>query len=238
MLVKEIVYMCLDSIKAFSDDSDITEEHVIYLLKKYRNFLIKKEQDKKNASYESSADAEYQQICISLEEAETIDGEPCDPQEYLKSTEKIPQTIEGSQPRIYPMDYFQNTHISYVTKERMRFVGENRYMQNIIYVTIGPDRYLYMKSANPQFMMLEKARMSAVFDDFEEAASLACEDDSCASVCDIMEMEFPLRSHLVSPLIELVVNNLRGIIQFPEDKSNNAQDDTSPKAYDKGGSKD
>ena len=36
MLVKDIVYMCLDSIKSFSDDSDITERHVIYLLKKYR----------------------------------------------------------------------------------------------------------------------------------------------------------------------------------------------------------
>jgi hypothetical protein len=236
MLVKEIVYMCLDSIKAFSDDSDITEEHVLYLLKKYRNLLIKREQDKRNSTWEGPSDVEYQQICLTLEEAETIDGDPCDPQEYLKSTDRIPQTLEGTPARVYPTGYFQNTHISYVTKERLRFVGENRYMQNIIYVATGPDRYLYLKSSNPQFMMLERVRMSAIFDDFEEAASLACSDDSCASVCDVMEMEFPLRSHLVSPLIELVVNNLRGIEQFPEDKSNNAQDDASPKAYDKGNS--
>ena len=46
MLVKEIVYMVLDLAKAAtSDDSFWTEDHVIFLLKKYRSFLIKKEQE-------------------------------------------------------------------------------------------------------------------------------------------------------------------------------------------------
>lgn len=233
MLVKDIVYMCLDSVKSFSDDSDITERHVIYLLKKYRNFLIKREQDKKKAFTESISESEYQQICLDLEEANAIDGEPCTQELLMKSKQQIPQTVDGIPPRIHPLNYYQNIYIAFVTKERMRFVGANKYMQNIIYVSIGPDNYLYMTSSNPQFINLEGIRFSAVFDDFEEANELACDDDGCSTVCDVMEMEFPLRSHLVSPLIELVVNNLRQIEQVPEDKDNDAQDNASPKAADK-----
>jgi len=37
---KDIVYTVLDEIKAHSGDSDITEEHVIFLANQYRLFLI------------------------------------------------------------------------------------------------------------------------------------------------------------------------------------------------------
>ena len=51
MKVKELVYAILDLAKAAtSDDSFYTEEHVIFLAKKYRSFLIKKEQEKERNS--------------------------------------------------------------------------------------------------------------------------------------------------------------------------------------------
>ena len=34
MKAKELVYMCLDLCKEFSDDSSFTEEHVLFLLNK------------------------------------------------------------------------------------------------------------------------------------------------------------------------------------------------------------
>ena len=46
MKVKELIYIVLDLVKIVSDDSTLTEEHVLFLLKKYRSFLIKKEQEK------------------------------------------------------------------------------------------------------------------------------------------------------------------------------------------------
>ena len=42
MLVREITFMVLDLAKVHtSDDSFFNESHVIFLLKKYRSFLIK-----------------------------------------------------------------------------------------------------------------------------------------------------------------------------------------------------
>jgi hypothetical protein len=50
MKVKEIVYMVMDLLKGFSDDLSFTEDHVVFLCKKYRAFLIKKEQDQEKDS--------------------------------------------------------------------------------------------------------------------------------------------------------------------------------------------
>lgn len=226
MLVKELVYSILDLLKINSDDSFWTEDHVIYLCKKYRSFLIKKEQDKEKGSQDVASEFEYQQICLDLEKVPVIDGEPCTGGYYLRTTQKIPKILEGTQPRIYPLDYYQGINISYVSRDRMRYIGTNPYLQNIIYTSIGPDLHLYLNSSNPQFLYLKKLRMSAIFEDMDEAAGLLCDSDGESQSCDVLDMEFPIRDYLVPPLIELVVKQLSGSVLRKSDEENNAKDDT------------
>lgn len=226
MKVSELVYSCLDLSKAAtSDDSWITEEHVIFLLKKYRSFLIKKEQDKEKSSQDVASEFEYQQICLDLKKVPAIDGEPCTGGYYLRTTQKIPKILEGTQPRIYPLDYYQGINISYVSRDRMRYVGTNPYLQNIIYTSLGPDLHLYLNSSNPQFLYLKKLRMSAIFEDMDEAAGLLCDSEGESQSCDVLDMEFPIRDYLVPPLIELVVKALTGVNYIKPDRENNAKDD-------------
>lgn len=226
MKVKEAVYLVLDMTKLSSDDTYITEEHIIFLLKKYRSFLIKKEQEKEKASTNVASEFEYQQICLDLEKVPAIDGEPCTGGYYLRSAQKIPKILEGNQPRVYPLDYFQSANISYIGRDRMRYVGSNPYLQNIIYASLGPDLHLYLKSPNPQFFYLKKLRMSAIFEDIDEAADMLCDSDGSAGSCDVLDMEFPIRDYLVPPLIELVVKELTGSKYQKADEANNAKDDT------------
>jgi len=225
MLVKELVYSILDFLKASSDDSFWTEEHIIFLCKKYRSFLIKKEQEKEKGSQDIASEFEYQQICLDLEKVPAIDGEPCTGGYYLRTTQKIPKILEGTQPRIYPLDYYQGVYISYVSRDRMRYIGTNPYLRNIIYTSIGPDLHLYLNSNNPQFLYMKKLRMSAIFEDMDEAAGLLCDNDGEDESCDVLDMEFPIRDYLVPPLIELVVKELTGNFLRKPDEVNNAKDD-------------
>lgn len=228
MLVKEIVYMVLDLAKAAtSDDSFWTEDHVIFLLKKYRSFLIKKEQEKQRATTDIASEFEYQQICLDLEKVPAIDGEPCTGGYYLRTTKKIPKILEDNQPRVYPIDFYQGINISYVHRDRMRYVGTNKFLQNIIYVSLGPDLHLYLNSSNPQFLYLKKLRMSAVFEDFDEMANYLCDDDGSSMACDVMDEVFPIREYLVPTLMELVVKELTSAKYQPVDDKNNASDDMS-----------
>lgn len=217
--------MVLDLSKAAtSDDSFFNEDHVLFLIKKYRCFLIKKELDKQKASTDTAAASEYQQICLDLEKVPAIEGQPCAGY-YLRSVQEIPKILEEASPRVYPMDFYQGIHISYIPKERMRYVGTNKFLQNIIYVSLAPDFHLYLNSSNPQFLYLKKLRMNAVFEDFEEALNYQCDRES--AICDILDAEFPIRDSLVPSLIELVVKELTGAEYKPVDEHNSASDDLS-----------
>ena len=182
--------MVLDELKGFSDDYIYTEDHVLFLCKKYRSFLIKKEQDKEKASTDIASEFEYQQICLDLEKIAAIDGEPCTGGYYLRTVQKIPKILEGTKPRVYPMDFYQGVNISYIPRDRMRFTGSNPYLQNIIYVSVGPDLHLYLNSSNPQFMYLKKLRMTALFEDIDAASELLCDEEGSPKPCDVLDMEF------------------------------------------------
>ena len=220
---KELVYMCLDELKLYSDDALYTEEHIMFLLGKYRTFLIKQRySDVKKQIPESN----YQTICLDLIKVPAISGEPCEGGFYLRSKEKIPFLMKIGNHRVYPIDYYQG-EITYVSRDRMRYVGYNKYLQNIIYASLGPDNYLYFKSFNPQFLYLEKVRMTGIFEDTLAASELQCPDESGNTVCDVLDREFPIENALIPPLIQLVVEELTKAEYKPEDKENNSDDDLS-----------
>lgn len=220
---KELVYMCLDELKLYSDDALYTEEHIMFLLGKYRTFLIKQRySDVKKQIPESN----YQTICLDLIKVPAISGEPCEGGSYLRSKKKIPFLMKIGNSRVYPIDYYQG-EITYVSRDRMRYVGYNKYLQNIIYASLGPDNYLYFKSFNPQFLYLEKVRMTGIFEDTLAASELQCPDESGDIVCDVLDREFPIENALIPPLIQLVVEELTKAEYKPEDKENNSDDDLS-----------
>lgn len=225
MLVKELIYYILDSVKIISNDSIITEDHVFYLAKKYRSFLIKKEQEKEKSTTDIASEFEYQQICLDLEKVPAIDGEPCTGGYYLRTTKAVPKTLEGTTPRVYPIDFYQAINIVYIPRDRMRYIGTNKFLQNIIYVSLGPDKHLYLNGSNPQFMYLRKLRMLGIFEDFDEASKLACDSDGNSTPCDYLDMEFPIRDYLVPTLIELCVKDITGTAYRPKEDRNNNRDD-------------
>lgn len=213
--------MVLDELKLLSDDAQFTEDHVMFLLNKYRAFLLKQRySDIKKQIPESN----YQTICLDLIQVPAISGEPCEGGTYLRSKEKIPFLMQIGTPRVYPLDYYQG-EITYVSRDRMRYVGYNKFLQNIIYCSIGPDNYLYFKSFNPQYLYLEKVKFTGIFQDSMQASDLQCPDDNGETICDPVDRIFPIEDALVPPLIELVVKELAGPVYKPDDEENNAKDD-------------
>lgn len=214
----ELVYMVLDEIKGMSDDHSFTEDHVIFLLDKYRGLLLKQRySDIKKQIPESN----YQTISLELIQVPAISGEPCEGGVYLRSKDKIPFLMQIGVPRVYPTDYYQGD-ITYVSRDRMRYVGNNKYLKNIIYCSINPDNYLYFKSSNPQFLYLESVKFTGIFQDSREASKLGGTENNS---CDILNSTFPLEDALIPPIIELVVKELLGADYRPADSVNNANDD-------------
>ena len=220
---REIVYMCLDELKMISDDSYFTEDHIIFLADKYRAFLLKKNY---TDIKKTIPDTNYQTLCLSLEKVKSIADDECSTT-YLRSVEEIPELLPVGTPRVTTLDFF-SPEITYVSWERLKYVGHNSFLRNIMYCSIGPDNKVYFRSQNPQMNYLEKVKYSGIFENSAEAAKLECDNQGdTGAQCDVLYAEFPLEEALIPLVIELIVKELTGAAYKPEDKENNASDDLS-----------
>lgn len=217
--------MVIDELKMASDDVYFTEEHIIYLLGKMRAFFLKKNY---STIKKLVGDSNYQELCIELINVPAIPEIPCETGRMLRSKERIPEFMNIGNPVLYPVNYYLGTNITLISRERMRYVGHNPYLRNIIYASIAPDRYLWLTSMNPQYLYLAKIRFSAVFEDPEKAAKISCDE-----VCDILDVEFPLEEAFIMPVIELVVQELLKPAHTADNTINNAADEKGVSDTDK-----
>ena len=216
MKVNEIVYYCLDAIKAFSDDSYVNEDHIVFLLSKYRGYLLQQYHNIKKLI----PDSNYQTICLTLTSTDSI---PCTNGAILKSNEEVPSLMPIGNPSIYLFNGFESENIVFIPFTRLKAVGWNKWKKNFIYVAVGPDKHLYLSSSNPQAQYLETLRLKGLFEDFEKAFELECNEDG--KPCDEMEKDFPLEVALVPDLIARVVKDALGMAWKTSDSNNNANDD-------------
>lgn len=221
MKARELVYTIIDQAKILSDDSDFNEDEILFLLGKYRAFIIEQRYLKDNSA---PSDSNFQAICIELEQNTPLEGIACG-ETYLRSVDKIPSTIGNNTPVISILDMMMSDNLIFVNKERIKFVGNRSYEKNFIYATIMADGHLWVKSKNPQYKYLEKVRMYGIFNDFELAHNLSCDEED--SPCDVLDAEFPMDDALVPTLIEAVLKDILGATYRPKDFRNNAMDDMS-----------
>lgn len=220
---RELVYSILNDLKLISDDSFIQQEQVIFLLDKYRGFILKKYySDIKKEIPESN----YQTICLNLEKIDSYNGDGCKGLGYLRSIEEVPNLMTVGNTTVSTSDFFNGT-INYVNRNRFKYAGESKYSQNAIYSTIAPDDHLYIKSGNPQAYYLNKVKVTGIFEDSAKAAELSCDLGEEGQSCDTMDTNFPLEEALIPLITEAVLKELSGVKFQAEDKANNASDDLS-----------
>lgn len=217
---KELVYLVSDELKILSDDSYYTNDHILYLLSKYRSFLLKQRYaDIKKQIPESN----YQTVSIDLNESQYSDDEGHLLKQYLVSSSNIPFIMSFGIPRVYAEDYYYGD-IAYVSRDRMRYVGYNKFLQNAIYCSIHPDHNLYLFSKDlTTLQKINNVKVTSIFQDCLEVDKI----NANINQIDIMDVFFPIEEALISPLIELIIKELSGAKYTPMDENNNATDDMS-----------
>lgn len=222
----EIVYMCLDILKENSDDSFYTEEHILFLAKKMRALLLeRKYRGSRNQAFTQMSEENRQQVCLQVVPAQNISS-ACNGK-WLMSTAVVPELLTVEQAVTCTGHDLLPTNVTFISRERMPYVGYNKWLQKIIYAARSIDGHLYLRSANPQFAFLSMVGVTGVFSDPEAAANLCHEVvASGQSACeDIMNQRFPLEASLVPICVEMVVQELIGSRYAPKDDKNNAHDD-------------
>lgn len=213
MTYRQIIYMCLDELKLISDDSYFTEDHILFLVTKYRAMLLKQ---KYSDIKKQIPDSNYQTIYLNVEPITLQEG-TYSGGNYLRSVEEIPNIMQIGIPRVYSLDYYKG-EITYTNRDRMKYTGYNKYTKNIVYCSLNTDNHLYFKSNSlPE---LTKVKMTCIFQNSLDASNLEKDINS-----EELDREVPLEEDLVSQLIQLIVKELAGPSWKPIDSTNNASDD-------------
>lgn len=210
MTYRELIYMCLDEIKLASDDSYITEDHILFLIGKYRSFLLKQKYEKSNMPV---AKSNFQKYMVKP------NGVPVD-----NTSGSIPKLMNIAQPIVFtdPRGIVgENEYYTYVPFHRFKFVGNNKYLTNIRYCTIDFNGNLQLKYEKDQYgrpiIPEDIFYIWAVFEDIIEVEGGLDSLD--------YDKECPIEADLVAGVIELVVKDALGMAYRPQDKANNGSDE-------------
>ena len=149
----------------------------------------------------------------------------------LKSVEKIPEKLDVGTMSLFTRNLAEY-NISFVSMNKLKFAGSNRYAKNQIYAAMNGG-YLFISSSNPTIQYLEKIGLTGIFEDVEAASELAVEIDGCMNEnsteanCDPYDNDFPLEDELMPQLIDYLLKQTIGAAYRPEDSQNNSNDDLS-----------
>ena len=138
---RELVYIILDQIRATSDDSLYNDAHISYLIDKYRSMLLKQKYSDVRKRIPSS---NTQTVKISFEQKSDDLG--LSTNELISSLE-IPQIVSiGALDSSISISSAGNDlngiHMSFVPYERIRFVGNNQFLNKIIYFSLDKNNKL------------------------------------------------------------------------------------------------
>lgn len=210
---KELVYMVLDEIKAKTDDFYYTEDHIIFLIDKYRAFLLKQKY-KTPKSVVLNSNYMYIQIPNHI----ITDNKIFTNFKWEIISIGVPRVL------LYPIHPDQKEHaLNYCTEERRYFLRQSQFLKNI--------NYFYFLN-NELVLDLGKSFFTT-YKDVETVIKVKAVFESPSKLytyinpsIDVLEQDIPLEESLISPLLEMVVKDLTSAMFKPEDDINNGKDET------------
>lgn len=211
MTYRELVYMALDALKIHSDDAKFTEDHVIFLLNKYRAYVLYQKYSKtlEGVNYKN-----YQ--TINIDTMGNVNDRPSGGY-YICSTKAIPEILNIALPRVQSATLIDE-QIVFTNENRLRYTGHNRFLSKIVYSCLGNNNYLWIKHFNQIIIPYPKYQLFAIFANPNEAYDFN-EDNT-----EVLDREFPIEELLVPSVLELVLKDLTNGIYKPTDTTNDAQD--------------
>lgn len=224
--LNEIIYDIRESIKEFSDDTEIDNRHLIYLINTKRAKYLR--QDLNNM--QKTTDMSIQQsFCIGLVEVSAAEcGISAGCETMLRTSKPLPTPIElHLSPAITKVKPAHRLGMPFTFKDKSKviFLQHAPYGKSI-YTYLDTDGYLYIVSKNDVHKLLDCISVSGIFENPLELSAFknCCNCPEVEATCYDETKEYPLQPHYIDLIKSDIVNDLVRIKQIPEDKTNDATD--------------
>lgn len=222
----EIIYDIREHLKERSDDSEVDDRHLMYLVNTKRAKYLR--QDLNN--FQKATDLSIQQtLCSELIE---VDADHCGVDlhcdKVLRTVKPLPKAIElHTKPAILKV---KPTNIiaapfNFISREKVPYISDSPF-KNSVYAFLDLDNNIYFTSGSNAYKFLECINVTGVFEnplDLKEYSN-CCGCDTSSTCFDEMESEYPLQPHYIDLIKMEIVRDLAQLINLPEDKINDSDD--------------
>lgn len=222
----EITYDIREAIKEYTDDSEIDDRYIHYLINIKRAKYLKQRLDQLGRKFNNRT---LQTFCLGTEEVSINEcGLDLECDTILRTKRKLPDflqlTDKDAIERIAPSNRLSKK-FNLIPKEKAAYLS-NAYHPNKIKTYLHNDGYLYFIGGDDIF--LECVSITGVFENPLDLVDYSnccdCDDQTNTSCIDIDNIEYPLQIELIDMVREDIVKDLLRTKQIPEDKINDSND--------------
>lgn len=226
--VNELIYDVREAVKAFSDDSELSDRYIIYLYGVKRAKYLR--QDMNN--YQKTIDESIKQtFCLKLEEVPLDEcGLNYECGTMLRTTKKVPRPLDlHTKTAITKVKPTTRVSVSFnfITKDRAQFLDSAPFAK-AVYSFLDEDGYLYVYSNSDSYKLLECLTITGVFQDplsLEDYTNCCDCKVTAETVCfDWDTTEYPIQPHYIDLIREEIIKDILRTVQVPEDKVNDSND--------------
>ena len=223
----ELIYDVREGLSAYSDDSEYSNEYIVYLYGIKRAKYLRQDLNNYQRSRDNSI---LQTLCLGLEEV-TVDECSIDLtcEKILRTKSPLPIPLElHSKVAITKVKPTNRIAIpfNFISKDKVPFL-QGATFKNGIYAFLDNDNYIYVVSPTDSYKLLECITITGVFEDPLSLANYSnccnCEEDS-SSCFDELESEYPLQPHYIDLIRKEIISDLLEVKNVQEDKTNDSND--------------
>jgi len=228
LILENIIYDVRESLKAYTDDSEISNEYIIYLYGIKRSKYLRQELN----NYQRTTDISVTQtLCLGLERVSVNEcGLDLDCDTIVRTKRPIPQPLElhikSAITSVKPTDR-KGIAFNFVTKQKAVY-SEHSPFNRGIFAFLDNDRYIYLISKEDTLNLLECITVTGVFENPLDLANYtnccSCTNESIPCF-DEMTSNYPLQPHYIDLIKNEIVNELIKKLNIPEDTKNNSVND-------------
>lgn len=221
----QIIYDVREVLNEYSDDSNYSDSHILYLYNLKREKALRQLYDDKSRNFDKIT---QQSLCLTLNEIDkglcgiTVD---CT---VLRSTQPMPTLLavrnretllSVTAPIMLSksfkiIDYFQTDSIL------------SRPYSNGIYVTFDSEGYLYLFSKIPEHKLIDSVFVIGIFSDPSELEHYtnSCACSPVVEECFTLDSEYPAPAYIIDMARDEIIKLLTIKEQSKLDEQNNASD--------------
>ena len=223
----KLVYDVRESLKQYSDDSEISDRYIIYLYGIKRAKYLR--QDLNNFQHTTDISV-TQTLCLPLE---VVTANQCgldiECETILRTKRSIPQPIElHTKPAITSVKSTNRISVpfSFTTKERAIYSKHSPFNKGI-FAFLDNDNRIYLLSKLKGLKMIECLTITGVFEDPLDLLNYTncCDCEDSIPCFDLTNVNYPIQAHYIDLIKNEIVKDLIQEMKIPEDKNNNSDDE-------------